>query len=656
MDEELTEEEAAQVRKFAIVQKVAGQIIRKWRWFLLLVFIVLAGGFSAFLVWHTAKSQHRFEATTRLLYTPRQVAKIQNMDEKQLLTVLDRASLKRRVAAKYALSQDERMSLVADLAIVQEKRPSNLYTLTANAPSLVAAVRKVNTYAGVLIDEYVTYRSHDLENWRESLSSRRKSLQDQLADLEGEEGALKGKTGVVSPVETLTMVNSHLSDQRKNLSLISIQIANDELKKKKLEEEVGATGAVVSENAAVIRRKSAELAAIDAEIAKLREEYTDRNSKVLGKLDDRNAMLAAYKDFLKEKGIEGLDIGAIDRIERTASSLADTSLKLEAMYENRRILEQEIAANEKRAGELTSLIPAFERLQVKRTDLEQTMRSVDEQMQNIGFLQMSMRNDLRLIERACGADDSNPFRPKNFAIAFGGALVCVLVLMFWIVAMEFAFGRVRGLAEMTLYDGMVPLGSIPKSGSMPEADERDVLGVVALKMTTADVPKGVVLGCRLPGTPDISKFNDALSWSLAMSGVNPFWLEVVPGKDFAPPEGAESMINTVSKGDHGWFPVENRFTIAPTELQMLQADIASLREKYDHVFIRMPGGVRRGGSFFDQLLTVCDSVLLAVGAGKTPRSWYAYARKHIRGAGRTAMVVAAGVSPKVVRREMEDSK
>jgi hypothetical protein len=116
------------------------------------------------------------------------------------------------------------------------------------------------------------------------------------------------------------------------------------------------------------------------------------------------------------------------------------------------------------------------------------------------------------------------------------------------------------------------------------------------------------------------------------------------------------MINAVCKGDRGWFPVENRYAIAPTELQMLQADLMALRDKFEHVFVSMPGGIRRGGSFFDQLLTVCDCVMTVAGAGKTPRGWFAYALKHIREAKRPALALSVGASAKTVRREMEDRK
>ena len=91
----------------------------------------------------------------------------------------------------------------------------------------------------------------------------------------------------------------------------------------------------------------------------------------------------------------------------------------------------------------------------------------------------------------------------------------------------------------------------------------------------------------------------------------------------------------------------------PEDFQMLQADLATLRGEYDHVFIRVKGGIRRGGSFFAQLLGVCDSALVVAGAGATARASLAYARRCIKESGKPAMGLATGVKTKVVKAEME---
>ena len=656
MEEELTESEREQLKKVAALQKVALGILAKWAWLLVLTFVVLMGGFSTFLVWHAAKSEHRFDAHTRLLYNPRRVAKIENISDKQLLTILERKSLMRRVGTKLPMSLSEKECLTIDLKIVQERKPSNLFTLVAHAPTWVGAVKKVNAYAEVLVDEYIAYREHDLENWRESIQKRKESLQHQIAELESEEAIAKGNAGVASPVDALTTLNQLLSDQRRNLSMLSVQIANEEVKKKKLDETVGNVGPVIIASAPLIRKKSAEIAAIDEEIAKLREVYTDLNPKVKGKLDDRKNLLDGYIAMLKEKGIDGIALEDIDRIEKAASELADISLKMEVLAENQRSVMQEIKDNEKKSAALTAAIPAIERLRLKRGDFERTMRDLEEQLSDISYLQMATANDLKQIERAGGAGDKVPWTVKNFIFAVAGAGACTLILALWLLAIEFVWGKVRGVKEMAAHGDVHVLGSLPAKGVLSEDDEKDVLGVVALRFVSADLPKGIVLVCRLPGAEEQGKFRAALDWSLTMAGAQSFALSVVGEGGFTPPEGAETMLNTVHKGMNGWFPVENRYALAPTELQMLQADLSELRKQYDHVFVMMPGGIRRGGSFFDQLLTVCDSVVLAASAGKTPRNWLSYVRRHVLAAGKPMMGIATDVSEKVVRKEMEAVK
>ena len=656
MEDQLTESEREQMRRLVALQKIAGCILQKWSKLLVACFLLATMAFSVVFIWHFAYSGHRFSATTRLLYNPRKAVRIDNMSDKQLLSVLDRLSLKRRIADKVKLSRDESECLGIDLEIVQERKPSNLFTLTAKAPSWVGAVKKVNAYAETLMDEYVSYRKRDLDNLRSSMQVRMESVQRHIANVEGEETIVKGQSGVAAPVEFLTTINSLLSDQRRNLSALGVQIANEEVKKSKLTTDVGKIGPTIIANATEIRKKSDALAAIDADLAKLREIYTDINPKVLGRLDDRQAVLDDYEAFLKEKGIQGFSVSDISRIEKSAAELAEVGTRLEVLYESRRSLEQEIADNEKKSAELVSVIPTLERLRVKRDDLERTKRELEDQMDNITYLQMSIANDLQLIERAGGAGDKKPVSVRNIALAAACGFVCTLVLAFWLLAVELAAGKVRNAKELGAYGDVEIIGSLPKPGAIPDDERKDILGVVALNYCNVDLPKGIVLVCRLPGSEPQIEFRNALDWSLSMAGERSFTLEIVSSSGFEPPEDCETMINAVKKGAKGWFTVENRFSFAPTELQMLQADIAAIREEFDTVFLMMPEGLRKGGSFFSQLLGVCESVFMSVGADATPRSDLDYVRKHILDAAKPMMGLVTGALAKDVRKEMESRK
>lgn len=655
MEKELTEEERQreEFRKLTALQKVVWRIIVKWRVLLVSTFLLLSVAFSCAIVWHYAKSGHRYEATTRLSYMPRKVARIENLSDKQLFSVLERPSLKRRVGKDLPMSREERESLAIDLKITQERKPSNIFTLRARAPSRKAAITKVNTYAQILVDEYRNYRASDLSALEESIRVRKERIREQISELDSEESIIKGKSGVASPVETLTTLNALLSDQRRDLALLNVQVLNEEVRKRRLEDIVGKSGPAIMKNSAIIREKMEKLAALDKEISALRELYTDINPKVIGKLEDRQVLMEEYKTIISDNGLNGMTLEQVGAIERAATELADVQLRLDVLAESKRSLEHGIKDNEERSAALTAVIPALERVNGQRRDLVTTMRNLDDQIGEIEYLQMAMAGDLHQIEQSGGAGDNNPRKTKNFVMAIAAAFFCVFALCFWILMLELLFGKVIGSKELAAYDDILILGSIPAPGTLSEKEEKDILGVAALNFCKSDLPKSIVLVCRLPGVPEQTAFATATDWSLSMSGKRAFQLEIVKSADFEPPEGAEPLISSFKKNNKGWFPVENRYMLVSSELEMLQADLAMLKNDFDVIVITMAEGVRRGGSFFSQLLEICDSVLLMVGARATPRSWLSYARQSFAAARKPVMGLVTGVPAKEAKREME---
>ena len=419
-EEQLTDEERARLRSLITFQKVVLGIALRW-WFLFVVaFLAFLAISSSFLWVRGSKSVKRFEANTRLMYSPKKVSRVETIGDKQLMTILERASLKRRVQEHVEMEPMERMCLTVDMKIEQSRRQSNLFTLTAASKTRKGAYAKVNAYADILIDEYVAYRSKDLETWRKSLEIRRKEQMDKIADIDAEEAAFKTTTGALSPKESLLALNMLVSDQRKNDSALGVDIANEELKKRKNEEIVGKNGAAVAANAQAIRKRADAISAIDSELAQLREKYTELNPKVAGRVQDRNEKVAELEEFLKSKGVEGLDIEKIDKIEKAAGELADCATRLEAIHQKRAALGQEIADNEKRAAELAKIVMDYERIEVRRADLTAAVRDIDDQLSGISYAIGSLRNDLRQIERSDGAGDNGPLGMKKVVIAVGG--------------------------------------------------------------------------------------------------------------------------------------------------------------------------------------------------------------------------------------------
>ena len=654
MEEALIDEEQARLRSVVTFQKVVLVIILRWWLLAAFVFCTFFAIFAGFLVMRGAKSVKRYEAKTRLLFSPKKILRVDAPSDRQLMSILDRRSLKRRVAEHVKMDFAEQACLTTDMSLVQERRPTNLFTINAASRTMKGAVEKANAFAAILIDEYVAFRSKDLDDWRTSLEGRRKTLADSIAELDAKESKIKTKSGVLTPKEALVALNTLISDQRRTAAALGVDLSNEQLKKSKLEAMVGGNGAAVMANAQAIRRRADALSALDAELATLRERYTDINPRVAGKVKEREERVAELKEFLKSKGAEELDIDKLDQAERAAGELADCATRMEAILQRKRALELEIKENEKKVVELAGMVQEFDKIESRRTDLMASLHDVDDQLGGISYAASSLRNDLRQIERAGGAGDSGPFGAKQAILSLVGAGAIAGGLLLIIVVLEFVFGKVRGGREISLYDGIDFLGSLPKPGAMPEPEAMEVMGVVAQKALLAGKDAKTILVCRLPGAKVDKSFVEKMDYTATMAGTSSFLLDIVSQNGFTQPDDVEQMLGVMRKGTHGWFPVSNRFAMAPTELELLKVDLEALGGTFDNVFIRMEGGIRIGGTFFDQLLGLCGGAMLLVGTGRTPRRMFAYARRHLKASGKPVLAIATDAKAKTVRREMED--
>ena len=654
MEETSIDEETARLRSVVTFQKVVMVIILRWWLLAAIVFCTFFTLFAGHLVMRASKSVSRYEAKTQLLFNPKKILRVDAPSDRQIMSILNRRSLKRRVAEHVKMDFAEQSCLTVDVSLSQERRPTNLFTITAASRTMKGAVEKANAFAAILIDEYVACRSKDLDDWRMSLEGRRGNLADALAELDAKESEIKTKSGVLTPKEALIALNTLISDQRRNAAALGVDLSNEQLKKNKLEAQVGGSGPAVMANAQAIRRRAEALATLDKELATLRERYTDINPRVAGKVRERDERVAELKEFLKSKGAEGLDIDKIDQAERAAGELADCATRIEAILQRKHALELEIKENEKKVVELAGMVQEFDKIESRRTDIMASLHDIDDQLGGISYAESSLRNDLRQIERAGGAGDNGPFGVRQAIFALVGASVITGGLLLIIVVLEFVFGKVRGGREIALYDGIDFLGSLPKPKAMTEPETLEVMSVIAQKALLAGKDLKTILVCRLPGVEVDSRFMETMDYTATMAGTSSCLLVVVSQNGFTPPEGVEQMLGVVRRGAHGWFPVSNRFAMAPTELELLKVDLATLGETFDNVFIRMEGGIRVGGTFFDQLLGLCGGALLLAGTGRTSRAVFAYARRHLKASGKPVFAIATGAGVKIIRREMEE--
>ena len=102
-----------------------------------------------------------------------------------------------------------------------------------------------------------------------------------------------------------------------------------------------------------------------------------------------------------------------------------------------------------------AMVPEYEHLRTRHADVEKSVRDLGEQLDDIAYLESSLHNDLRQIERAGGAGDKGPIGARQILQALVGTIVCFGGLFFWVLMLEFCFGKVRGGIKKLRFRGAV---------------------------------------------------------------------------------------------------------------------------------------------------------------------------------------------------------
>ena len=124
----------------------------------------------------------------------------------------------------------------------------------------------------------------------------------------------------------------------------------------------------------------------------------------------------------------------------------------------------------------------------------------------------------------------------------------------------------------------------------------------------------------LPGGRILPDLFDSFEWNFGMSGHRMLLVNLVLAEEFVsePDPNSKTMIVTFS-GGKAYLPLTSQKFFAPTELELLKNDFQNLHQEYDYIFIRNSFGMRGSGLFLEQISEICDGLMVAVGAGKTPR-------------------------------------
>ncbi len=629
MDIQKDNEEAQQLRTLNIYRKLVQAILLNHKFLLLFIFVVSLACVLATMHRLVSKSPFRYTARTALIYYPKRTSKIGAIDENQVQRIFSRNIMHQKLAESMNLGKGKGSVSDYSVDIRQEWKQRNLYIIETHSSNRDDAINSANLMAQLCIKEYVAFRIEDLGKWGETVNTRKKELSESIKKIEDEIAELSQDTGIADPEQELGRIKNVILQLKNTRTDLQVQLTNSKVSKENIDFVLKNIDSNALVNIEKLRSFHNDIKKADDEITSLRERYTDKNPRISGIIERRNDIVRQYNEFLKEKNIKNFNLDSLGKAAEVQAKLKDVLFNMEAINEKISVIDAEIKANEEIVKKLTHLIPHITQITHERESLQKSLKDLDSDSSSINYLLAAVKNDMAQVERCENANAQNPFSISNIVLAVISGLGCMFIAAALLAFIGVVFGNVSDLEELVAYPELNTLGAIPSSVHSYEAasdDEKTVLGSIFYNFMQVEAPKKVVFLGTLPGSKYSDFLKDGMNWNYAMSGRRLLHLKIVKGDSFKEPTSSDAKVFGAAyyMGMEGETPADNPRALSQTELSLLQSDIEEMQKDFDTIFITTNEPIDSFGVFFNQMLQLCDSAIILVGAHRSPRSLLRY--------------------------------
>ena len=613
--EVVSEEE--QLRRFNVYRKLTQIILLRHGVQLGVSFVIIFMVILGILAVKVKNSPERYKAVAKLVYYPKTSSRIDSLDANQLMQQFSRYSLYQQFASGMAMDW---MEMRDHLDLSQDSNHTNWFIITCRSDTAENAVYLANSFAEFCIREYINNRNQELSKWDNLFVTQENNIQATLNQITDAMHRIAVNSEVMSPAQEIEKLQSTVVEQRIALSEISVKLNNLKDESASLTALFGEYNPLLSQYSGRIRGYMNDLSNLDKELLVARQLYTEINPKLLSMESQRTQLESEYRNFLKENNIGEVTSEQLDNIDRINTALEKIAKDVFALQNSHAALTDALAANERKLQQLQEIMPEYTHLQTQYDTQVLNLQKVADLKVELNYQKNSVDSEFTLAERAEFAQEERLFSKLNIFIALLGALFFTGMLAFIIVFLSIVFGNVYNLKELCLYSELNPIGAIPASEKFfkTQEDERFVMETMFHRMQRSGALARVIFTAPLLGTTLNMRLRRYFDWNYAMCGMKIFRLQVVR-KDTLPHDVSADYTATVRNQDSGLFPVDNPYTLTPTELELLKVDIEELKRSYDTVIISREEPLLRKGIFFRQILPICESSAFMVGEKTTPR-------------------------------------
>lgn len=649
------QEETKQMKKLQMYQKLVLFTLFKYKWSILLVFVltVLFGCVARYFQFKY--SHHKYEGSVTLFYTPRASEEVKPLSLNHVIGVFSRQQIFKQLIDEMHMNEQQRALLKRSIEVKLLRDHNDMFVITGFGDSDEYVKLLVNTFVTIGIRNYEEYRTAELRNFLESRERRMLELQNYQSTLIERTHELHRKYGIIHPIEEMETVKKIQGEQAATLAELNVKLADAQHRFAVAEKNYRALPPNVIKHRAALREYIQNLRRTSREYEKAKLMFAERNPRFVEAKSAYEAVYNEFENFKKKYQIANFEESMLLDIEGVISRYQEAEVRLNQLNISMKSLQAEISYIKEKEKKLQQMIPENERIEQLLKTVNKNISLVVEELSRVRSNISHVPNDITVNERLVSTKAFSAFPIKILAvIVIGGVFVSGLYATV-ITTYDLIYGKFSGIDEAKFHkDFFETVGVIPHENVNFTQEQREILNnemfyrfILRLKNTR------VLFSCSLNGSFLSSvmfdeQFTKAKRNTILIRLIPESQVEEICGNmqkigDFYYSDKGNIGVNYVEKdvqndieylhgfssGDgkgygygygFAFFPIRNLSVLEPDEIRTLHGIINELKKHYHLIRISREKPFNASCILVRQLHDLCDATLLYIGKKQTPRS------------------------------------
>ena len=659
LDNELNvQAETRQMQKLQMYQKLVIYTLLKFKWSIIIVFILTIIAGVAVRYFYFKNSHHKYEGSVTLFYTPRASEEVKPLSINHVLGVFSRQQIFYQLIEEMQLNEAQRSILKECIEVKLLRDRNDIFIITGIGDSDEYVRQLVNTFVAIGIRHYEEYRTAELRNFLNARERRLREVQEYQKVLIERIHGLHRKYGIIHPKEEMDNVKKIQGEQNAAQAEYNVKLADARHRFSVAEKNYKAIPPNVIKHRASLREYVYSLRKASREYEKAKLMFAERNPRFV---EAKSANIAIQKEFeaFKEKNqITNFDENMLLDIGGVIARYQEAEVALQQLEISMRSLQAEIALVKDKEKKLQHMIPEHEAVEKLLETANKNISLLIEEMTRVRSNIAHVPNDINVNERVVSTKAFPMFPLKALALIFIAGIFVSGLYATAVVIYDIMHGKFSGIEEASFHkDFFDTVGVIPHEDAVFTPEQRQIINnemfyrfILRLKNIRT------LFSCSLDGSFLSSvlfdeQFTKAKRNTILIRLIDEADVEKIcgnmqkignfyysdSGKTGTNYRGEEKVTGNhaieyfrgFSSGDgkgygygygFAFFPVRNLSVLEPDEISMLFDIVTELKKHYQLIRISREKPFDASCLLVRQLHDICDATLLYIGKSKTPRS------------------------------------